>query len=165
MADGKVILPAAQPVSSGSSGVSAPFSILPEKIARQTEALGQAVFQLMAAPAGEHREAAAALSSKLEDVTHSFDRICLDAGSSLHSMTEAAGEALRTCIEQSLRLMEDLAGAKSPSDAIRAQLGFFTAQVQLCVESSKAMQREFARFFIAPSNRPGPAPSSSEPGR
>jgi hypothetical protein len=163
MEDVKVILPAAQPVSSGASGVSAPFSILPEKIAQQTGALGQAVLQLMAAPAGEHGHAAAALSSKLEDVTQSFDRICLDAVRSFDSMTAAGAEALRTCIEQSLRLMEDLAGAKGPSDAIRAQLGFFIAQMHLFAESSIAMQREFARFFPMPPRRRGHALSTDEP--
>jgi hypothetical protein len=163
MENRKVILPAAQPVSSGSSGVSAPFSILPEKIAQQTEALGQAMLQFMAAPAGEHGEAASALSSKLEDATQSLDRICLDASSCVHSMTAAAGEALRKGIELGTRFLEDLAGAKSPSDAIRLQLGFFTAQFQLFAESSTAMQREFAKFFTAPSNLTGPAPSSSEP--
>jgi hypothetical protein len=161
----KVVLPAAQPVSSGSSGVSAPFSILPEKIVPQTDALGQAMLQFMAAPAGERREAASALSSKLEDVTQSFDRICLEAGGCVHSMTAAAGEALRKGIELGTRFMEDLAGAKSPSDAIRLQLRFFTAQMQLFAESSTAMQREFARFFMAHANRTGPAPSSSEPRR
>jgi hypothetical protein len=165
MEDGKVILPAAQPVSSGSSGVSAPFSILPEEIARQTEALGQAMFQFIAAPPGEHREAAAALSSKLEDVTQSFDRICLDAGSSVNAMASSAGEALRTWIEQSIRFMEDLAGAKTPSDAIRAQLGFFAAQLQLAAETSQAMQREFAKYLAVPSSQPNPAPSASEPRR
>jgi hypothetical protein len=165
MKSSKVILPAAQPVSSGASGVSAPFSILPEKIAQQTKALGQAMFEFMAAPAGEHREAAAALSSTFEDVTQSFDQICLGASSSVHSMSAAAGEALRKSIEQGLRFMEDLAGAKGPSDAIRAQFGFFTAQTQLFVESSKAMQREFARFFMASSNRSRSAPRSSEPFR
>jgi hypothetical protein len=154
MENGKVILPAAQPVSSGASGASAPFSILPEKIAQQTEALGQAMLQFMAAPAGEHREAAAALSGKFEDMTQSFDRICLDASSCAHSMTAAAGEALRKVIELSIRYMEDLAGAKGPADAIRLQLGFFTAQMQLFAESSKAMQREFARLFTAPWNAP-----------
>jgi hypothetical protein len=158
MEDVKVILPAAQPVSSGASGVSAPFSILPEKIAQQTGALGEAVLQLMAVPASEHRQAAAALCSKLEDVSQSFDQICLDAISSFHSVTAAAAEALRTCIEQSMHLMEDLAGAKRPSDAIRAQLGFFSAQMQLLADSSIAMQREFARFFPASPRRPGPAP-------
>jgi hypothetical protein len=163
MEDGKVILPAAQPVSSGASGVSAPFSILPEKIARQTGALSQAVLEFIAAPPSEHREAAAALSSKLEDMTHSFDRIYLDASSSVNSMTASACEVLRTCIEQGIRFIEDLAGAKSPSDAMRAQLGFFAAQLRLAAESSKAMQSEFARFFAAPSNQPRPAPSASEP--
>lgn len=164
MENRKVILPAAQPVSSGASGVSAPFSILPEKIEQQTEALGQAMLQFMAAPAGEHREAAAALSGKLEDVTQSFDRICLDASSSIQSITAAAGEALRKFIELAMHFAEDLAGAKGPFDAFRIQHGFLTAQMQLFAESSKAMQGEFARFFMAYANRPGPAPSSSEPG-
>jgi hypothetical protein len=165
MENGKVILPAAQPVSSGASGVSAPFSILPEKIAQQTEALGQAMFKLMAAQAGEHREAAAAFSSTFEDVTQSFDRLCLDAGSCAHSITAAAGEALRRGIELGLRFMEDLAGARSPSEAIRLQLGFFSAQAQLFAESSKAMQGELASFFMAPASRPGSAPSGGEPRR
>jgi hypothetical protein len=165
MENGKVILPTAQPVSSGASGVSAPFSILPEKIAQQTEALGQAVLQFMAAPAGDHHEAATALGSKFADVTQSFDKICLDAGSSMHSMTAAAGEALRKSMEQGMRFLEDLAGAKGPSDAIRLQLGFFTAQMQLFVECSKAMQREFARFLAVPANLRESVGSGSEQSR
>jgi len=42
----KALFPLAQPVSSGSSGVSARFSILPEQVAEPTEALGQAVTAL-----------------------------------------------------------------------------------------------------------------------
>jgi hypothetical protein len=42
----KTLFPLAQPVSSGSSGVSARFSILPEQVAEPTEALDQAVAAL-----------------------------------------------------------------------------------------------------------------------
>jgi len=165
MENGKVILPAAQPVSSGASGVSAPFSILPEKITQQTESLGQAMLQFMASPPGEHRESAAALTSRFEDVSQSFDQICLAASGTVQTMTAATAEALRKSIEQGQRFIEDLAGAKGPFDVIRLQLGFFTAQMQLFADSSKAMQKELARFFLAASHRPGSARSGSEPRR
>jgi hypothetical protein len=147
MENEKTILPVAQPVSSGSSGVSAPFSIMPEEFAGQTGALSQSIFALIAAPASDHREAAAVFNCKFEDMAQSLHRLSQEANSSWQGMNATIAEALRKSIEHSMMFMEDFAAAKAPADALSLQLSYISRQLELFSENSKLLQREFAKFF------------------
>ena len=144
----KALFPLVQPVSSGSAGVSARFSILPEQLAEQTEALGQAMIELVAAPVPERIEAAEAFTSKLEQVAHSFGLICEQASNPAQGINMVMAEALRKNAEEVMRFLRDLANAKGPRDALELQFRFISGQARLFSEQSAAMQREFARLFL-----------------
>ena len=148
MENGKTILPAAQPVSSGASGVSAPFSILPEKFAERTGALGQAMFHLIAAPVTEQSEAMS--SVRFDSVAHSFEHILQEASNSVQSMNATVGETLRKSIEQSVHFMEDLSQVKAPSDILRLQFGFLSGQMQLFAENARNITNEFGKLLTPP---------------
>ena len=163
MTSDRAILPLAVPASSGSGGVSAPFSILPEQLAEQTEALGQAVIHLIASPPAEQREAAVIVTGRLEQIAHSFDRIYREANDSAQSLNAAIGEAFRRNMEQALQFADGLANAKGPAEALDLQFGYFAAQVQLFAEETSAIQREFAKVFFgrglrSPNSQPATPP-------
>ncbi len=144
----RAIFPLAVPASSGSGGVSAPFSILPEKLAEQTEALSQAVIQLIASAPVEQQKAAQMLGGRLEDMAHSFDRMYQDANHSAQSLNAAFGEVFRRNMEHALRFVDDLAQVREPSEAFTLQFGYFTAQFQLWAQETSVIQREFAKVFF-----------------
>jgi Phasin protein len=157
MVSGKEIFPLAMTVSSGSSGVSAPFSVLPEKWTEHTGALGQAMIQLMAAPRGEHKEAARVIS---QHITETVGQIYNDANSSAQSINAIITEAVRLNFEQTMRFLEDFANAKGPADAIGLQFGFFDAQARLFAHQSKIMQQELAKMFLPKGVKPGQRPGN-----
>ena len=144
----KGLLPLAVSASPGIGGVSARFSIVPDELAAQTEALGQAVIHLIITPPSEQKEAAEVFSHRLEEVAHSFDLICQDASCSAQSMSVAMAEVMRKNIEQAMRFVDDFANAKGPGDAIGLQFAFIAAQVQLFTGQLRAMQQEFAKLFL-----------------
>jgi hypothetical protein len=152
MVSGKEIFPLAMTVSSGSSGVSAPFSVLPEKWAEQTEALGQAMIQLMAAPSGEQKKAAKMVTQRIAE---SIGQIYNDANSSAQSLNAVMAEAVRLNIEQAMRFLEDFANAKGPADAIGLQFGFLDAQARLFAYQSQVLQRELVKLFLPHGAKPG----------
>ena len=149
MDSGKTVLPLAMTVSSGSSGVSAPFSVLPEQWAGQTGALGHAMMQLFCFPTGGQRQAAEALTARLEGVTHSMEQIFQGANSPAQSANVAVAEAARTSIEQALQFCQDLAGASGPADAIGIQLAYLQSQAKLFAQQVQAIQREVSRLLVS----------------
>jgi hypothetical protein len=155
MVTGKDIFPLAMTVSSGSSGVSAPFSVLPEKWTEQTEALGQAMIKLMAAPPGDQKEAARAVT---RHITEAVGQFYSDANSSAQSFNGVMTEAVRLNFEQAIRFLEDFANAKGPADAIGLQFGFLDAQARLFAHQSKIMQQELAKMFMPKGAKPGQRP-------
>lgn len=151
----KALLPLAQPVSSGSSGVSAPFSVLSGTLAGQTGALAETMIQLMTPPAIQS-QAGGAL--KAGDAAHAFDRFCAEASSSAQSINEALAESARRSAEQAVRLLQDLGSAKGPIDALGLQVAFAASQMHLFMEQSRALQCELIRLFL-----PGTFMSGSQP--
>jgi hypothetical protein len=147
MENGKAHLPLVVTAAPGFGGVSPPFSILPEKLAEQTEAFGQAVIQMIAAPVGQQSEAVEVFSSRLEDVACSLDEIYLETSNSLQSINAVTGEAFRKNFEQSLRFVDDLVSAKGLSDIFNIQFGFVFSQIELFAEQSKNMQYELTKML------------------
>jgi hypothetical protein len=150
MVSERTLLPLAMTVSSGSSGVSAPFSVLPEKWAEHTGVFGQAMIQLMATPAGNQREAAEVLPHRFEELAQFFEQVYYRANSPVQSVNAAIIEAMRTNIEQTLQFLQDLSKVKGPSDAIGLQFGFAQSQARLFAGQAQAIQREFIKIFMIP---------------
>jgi hypothetical protein len=143
----KTLWPLAMTVSSGSSGVSAPVSMLPERWAEQTGALGQAMMQLFALPAESQQKGAGDLTSRLEFVTQSIGQVYQGANNSAQSVNAVIVESTRLAIEQTLRFCQDLAGAASPADMIGIQAGYVQSQAALIARQTNAIQREFSKLF------------------
>jgi hypothetical protein len=144
-------LPQAVTSSPGGEPAIAPaVSIVPEKLAEHTEALGHAMMELMVPPAADPREAVEAFSHRLGDVSQSLELIYQDANDSMHSLSHAAEEAFRRHYELGLHLLQDLAVAKGPAEAVRLQFAFLSAQSELFVEQSKELQRHFAQILLPP---------------
>ena len=134
--------------SSDATDVPSPLQIVPEKFAEHTEALGQAVMQLVV-PAAPN-EAAQVFGQRLEKVADSLGQIYQDANSSAQSFHQAADEAFRRYYELGMHFVEELVLARSPEEVIKLQLNFFSAQFELLAEQSREMQRQFAKTYLAP---------------
>lgn len=143
MGSGKAALPLAMPSPPGIGGASARFSILPESLAEQTGNLGQAVLQLMTAPAAGQNEAAETVAHRFEDIAHSFEQFWRASGAS-QSLGAAVGTAMRLNAEHAIRLVQDLAQAKGPLDAFSSQLDYMNAQAQSFAE---IWRKEFSRLL------------------
>lgn len=153
MEDGRTIWPLVVTTSSGVGGVSPPFSILPEKLAERTEAFGQALFKMIAAPVTEAKAAGEALTAPIEEFARSFDQIYKDANDSAQSVGAAFAEAVRVNVEQGLIFVEDMVDAKGPSEAFKLQFNYFTQQTQLFAEQAKDFQLAWFRAFFRPPKR------------
>jgi hypothetical protein len=147
MEKGKAVLPLVVTSPSGLSGVSAPFSIIPEDVAKQTEALGQAAVLLMTCPPGLKKEAADNFGTHLESVASSLDRMYLAANSSGLSVASTLTEAVRSNMEHTLRFIEDLV-ATSPCDAFGLQVKYLSEQTKLHAEQSSDLARELIKLFF-----------------
>jgi hypothetical protein len=141
------VLPQAITYSSDAD-VHSPLQIVPEKFAEHTEALGEAVMQLVA-PAAPN-EAVELFGHRLEKVGDSPGQIYQDANSSALSIHQAADEAFRRYYELGMHFVEDLVLARSPDEIIKLQVNFFSAQFELLAEQSREMQRQFARTYLSP---------------
>jgi hypothetical protein len=139
----KTVLPLAMTVSSGSSGVSAPFSVLQE----QTGALGQAMLQLFAVPAANQQGASEALTARIENMAHSIEQVYQGANNSVQFVNLAVVDAARRNVEQTLQFCQDLAGASGPAEALRVQLAFLQSQAVLFAQQVTALQREMFRLL------------------
>jgi len=142
------VLPQAVTFSRDATDVPSPLQIVPEKFAEHTEALGEAVMQLVA-PAAPN-EAVEVFGHRLEKVADSLGQIYQDANSSALSIHQAADEAFRRYSELGMHFVEDLVLARSPDEIIKLQVNFFSAQFELLAEQSREMQRQFAKTYLAP---------------
>lgn len=147
MTNDKTNLPQVVTAAPGFGGVSPPFSILPEKLTEQTEAVGQAVLHVIAATPERRKEAVEALSNRLGDVVVSFEELRIETGSSLQSVAAATGEAFRKNVEQGLRFIDDLVSAKGLADVVQIQMVFLSNQIEIFAEQAKQMQRAAAMLF------------------
>ncbi len=139
--------PSLDGMSAGASG--AAFAVIPEKLAEHTGALQHAMIELMAPPAPEPKEAAAAFGHRLENVVHSLDQIYQDANTSFQSVNHVAEEAFRRHYELGMHFLEDLAVVRNPVDALKLQFNFFSAQFGLLAEQAKEMQQQFSGLYLA----------------
>jgi hypothetical protein len=142
------VLPQAVTSSSFATDLPSPLQIVPEKFAEHTEALGEAVMQLVA-PAAPN-EAVEVFGHRLEKVADSLGQIYQDANSSALSMHQAADEAFRRHYELGMHFVEELVHVRSPDELIKLQVNFFSAQFELMAEQSREMQRQFAKTYLAP---------------
>jgi hypothetical protein len=142
MGSEKSTLPLAVPMSPGIGGVSAPFSVLPENLAMQTAALGEAMIQFIAFPAAERNEGAGAAAHG--DIALSFERVCAEA---MEIFVAALVNALSENTAQAIRFFQEFAYAKGPLGVLGLQLGYMSAQAQLFAEQAEARQKQFARFL------------------
>jgi hypothetical protein len=147
MTNGKTNLPQVVTAAPGFGGVSPPFSILPEKLAERTEAVGHAVLHMMAAAPARRKEAAETLSSRMEEVVVSFDEFRIETSNSLQSVAAVTGEAFRKNVEQGLRYVDDLVSAKGLTDILHIQTAFFSSQIELFAEQARQMQRAATMFL------------------
>ncbi len=157
---GKGLIPLVVSTSSGMGGVSPPFSILPEKLAEQTEAIGQAVIKLMTVTVADPRAAVEVIGGRLEDAAQSLDQFYQESRRSASSINDALEETVRRNFENGLRFIEGLTAAKGPSEVINLQFRFLSSQMTIFAEQSKEWQRAFGGLYSAAavSNRPsGPA--------
>jgi hypothetical protein len=136
--------------SAEAAGVSAPVSIIPEKLAEHTGAFGQAIVELITPTAEEPKEAAVAFGHRLDNVVHSLDQIYHDANESFQSVNHVAEEAFRRHYELGMHFFEDLAHVRNPIEALKLQFNFFQAQFSLLTEQAKEMQQQFAGLYHAP---------------
>jgi hypothetical protein len=155
MEDGRAILPLVVTTSSGVGGVSPPFSILPEKLVERTEGFGQAILDLIARPVADAREVGEMFAAPIGEIARSFDHIYQEANTSAQSMGATLAEAVRVNVEHGLLFIEDLVGAKGPSDAVNLQFTYFTKQTQLFAEQVKDFQLAWSRSFLRPAKRTG----------
>ncbi len=148
MNSNKAVFPLAVSAAPGIGGVSARFSILPEKFVEQTEALGEALVHLIEAPAAERAEAAEVFTHGLEDVAGSAGWLYREANNTALTIHAAMTETVRKTAEETMRFFQDLAHAKEPSGVLGVQFRFFDAQARLLIEQSQVLQTEFARHFL-----------------
>ncbi len=130
------------------------FSVIPEKLPEHTEALGQAVLELMTPV--EPGEAAKVFGRRIDRVVQSLGQISQDASSSAQSINHAAEEVFRRHFELGMHFLEDLVMARHPAEVLRLQLNFVSAQFELFAEQTREMQSHFARTFFAPAAKGGP---------
>ncbi len=143
--------PLAFPTSSGAAGVSAPFSVLPETLAEQAEALHRTVSKLAALPQTDPREAAATVASGIQQLATSLDAFYRETSLSAASIHEAMSEAVRSNVEQVLRHLDELAVADGPLEAAKLQLGYLARQTALMAEQASGLHSAVMRFFAWPS--------------
>jgi hypothetical protein len=148
--DRKSYFPLAFASSSGSGGVSAPFSILPEVLAERAELFNKTVLQMIAAPSVSPKEAAQTLTAGLEKVAKSIDAVCRETGSSAFSVQETLNEAMRTNIEQAFRYLDELVVAQSPADAMKLQMTYLSRQTALFAEQARGVQSALMRMLAWP---------------
>jgi hypothetical protein len=141
MGSEKSTLPLAVPVTPGIGGVSAPFSVLPDNLVRQTAALGQPMIKLVAFPAAELNEEAGAATRR---IALSFERVCAEA---MEFLGAALVKALAGNAGQAARFFQEFAYAKGPLDVLGLQLGYMSAQAQLFAEQAEAWQKQLPAFL------------------
>ena len=142
----KTIYPLAGSVSAGGfGGVSPRVSILHDAIAGPAHALQQVMEAFT--PVAAH-QVGEALKSQIEDIAVSVDQVYTRTLGSAENFNGMLLEATRTNMEQAMRLLQDLGGAKNPMEMISIQTEYCERQYRLFAQQladiSKVFQNTFA---------------------